>query len=109
MKNFTAQSLLSKLRNKVSLTKDELVWFARGLSNGAITDAQAGAFAMSVALNSLGKQSRTHWTLAMRDSGKTLSWDVGAPVLDKHSTGGIGDCVSLVLAHFLHQSVFVFQ
>jgi thymidine phosphorylase len=102
MKNFTAQSLLSKLRNKVSLTKDELVWFARGLANGTVTDAQAGAFAMSVALNSLGsQQSRTHWTLAMRDSGKTLSWDVGAPVLDKHSTGGIGDCVSLVLAPLL--------
>ena len=53
MKNFTAQALLSKVRNKTSLTRDELVWFARGLANGTVTDAQAGAFAMSVALNSL--------------------------------------------------------
>ena len=64
MKNFTAQALLLKVRNKASLTKDELVWFARVLANGTVTDAQAGAFAMSVALNGLGsQQSRTYWTL----------------------------------------------
>jgi|TARA_Y100000991_G_scaffold137646_1_gene103805 thymidine phosphorylase len=57
---------------------------------------------MAVALNGLGsQQARTDWTLAMRDSGKILSWEVGSPVLDKHSTGGIGDCVSLILAPLL--------
>jgi len=79
-----------------------MVWFAKGLSDGKVTDAQAGAFSMAVALNGLGSQkARTDWTLAMRDSGKILSWEVGLPVLDKHSTGGIGDCVSLILAPLL--------
>ena len=102
MKNFNAQAILAKVRNKSSLSRDEMVWFANGLSDGKVTDAQAGAFSMAVALNGLGsQQARTDWTLAMRDSGKILSWEVGSPVLDKHSTGGIGDCVSLILAPLL--------
>ena len=102
MKNFNAQAILAKVRNKSSLSRDEMVWFAKGLSDGNVTDAQAGAFSMAVALNGLGsQQARTDWTLAMRDSGKILSWEVGSPVLDKHSTGGIGDCVSLILAPLL--------
>ena len=102
MKNFNAQAILAKVRNKSSLSRDEMVWFATGLSDGKVTDAQAGAFSMAVALNGLGsQQARTDWTLAMRDSGKILSWEVGSPVLDKHSTGGIGDCVSLILAPLL--------
>ena len=102
MKNFNAQAILAKVRNKSSLSRDEMVWFAKGLSDGKVTDAQAGAFSMGVALNGLGsQQARTDWTLAMRDSGKILSWEVGSPVLDKHSTGGIGDCVSLILAPLL--------
>ena len=102
MKNFNAQAILAKVRNKSSLSRDEMVWFAKGLSDGKVTDAQAGAFSMAVALNGLGsQQSRTDWTLAMRDSGKILAWEVGSPVLDKHSTGGIGDCVSLILAPLL--------
>ena len=102
MKNFNAQAILAKVRNKSPLSSDEMVWFAKGLSDGKVTDAQAGAFSMAVALNGLGsQQARTDWTLAMRDSGKILSWEVGSPVLDKHSTGGIGDCVSLILAPLL--------
>ena len=102
MKNFNAQAILAKVRSKSSLSRDEMVWFAKGLSDGKVTDAQAGAFSMAVALNGLGsQQARTDWTLAMRDSGKILSWKVGSPVLDKHSTGGIGDCVSLILAPLL--------
>ena len=102
MKNFNAQAILAKVRNKSSLSRDEMVWFAKGLSDRKITDAQAGAFSMAVALNGLGsQQARTDWTLAMRDSGNILSWEVESPVLDKHSTGGIGDCVSLILAPLL--------
>jgi len=102
MKDFNTQAILAKVRNNSSLSRDEMIWFAKGLSDGKVTDAQAGAFSMAVALNGLGsQQARTDWTLAMRDSGKTLSWEVGLPVLDKHSTGGIGDCVSLILAPLL--------
>ena len=56
---------------------------------------------MAVCLKGLNVRGRKDLTLAMRDSGKTLSWDVDGPVLDKHSTGGLGDCVSLILAPLL--------
>ncbi len=72
--------------------------FAIGLSTGAVSDAQAGAFAMAVCLNGLGEEGRVALTTGMRDSGDVLAWDLPGPVLDKHSTGGVGDCVSLILA-----------
>ena len=56
---------------------------------------------MAVCLKGLNVRGRKDLTLAMRDSGTTLSWNLDGPVLDKHSTGGLGDCVSLVLAPLL--------
>jgi thymidine phosphorylase len=79
-------------------TGEELAWFAQGLATGKVSDAQAGAFAMAVCLRGLGEVGRVALTRAMRDSGTVLHWDMPGPVLDKHSTGGIGDCVSLLLA-----------
>ena len=55
-------------------------------------------FAMAVLLKGLGDEGRVALTRAMRDSGDVLTWDLPGPVIDKHSTGGIGDCVSLLLA-----------
>lgn len=72
--------------------------FVKGLADGEVTDAQAGAFAMAVLLKALAPESRRALTLSMRDSGQILRWSTDRPVLDKHSTGGIGDCISLVLA-----------
>ena len=74
---------------------------AQGLANGSISDAQAGAFAMAVLLKGIGTPGRVALTRAMRDSGHVLHWDLPGPVVDKHSTGGIGDAVSLVLAPLL--------
>ena len=93
-----ARAIIAKLRMGEVPTAEELAWFAVGLSDQSVSDAQAGAFAMAVCLNGLGAQARSDLTVAMRDSGDCLSWDLPGPVLDKHSTGGIGDCVSLVLA-----------
>ncbi len=93
-----ARSIIAKLRDRVPVSQGELAWFATGLADGQVSDAQAGAFAMAVVLNGLDEAGRTALTLAMRDSGETLAWDVPGPVLDKHSSGGIGDCVSLILA-----------
>jgi thymidine phosphorylase len=92
-----ARSILAKRRLGKRLAADEIRWFAEGLASGAVDDAQAGAFAMSVCLNKLTEAERVALTLAMRDSGDVLHWDLPGPVLDKHSTGGIGDCVSLLL------------
>ncbi|MEP4553656.1 MAG: thymidine phosphorylase [Tateyamaria sp.] len=93
-----ARAIISKLSKRQTPARDELNWFARGLGDGTVTDAQAGAFAMAVCLSGMGDVGRVALTMAMRDSGSVLTWDLPGPVLDKHSTGGVGDCVSLVLA-----------
>ena len=96
-----ARQIIRKLRERGEPTQAELSWFARGLANGAVSDAQAGAFAMAACLNGLSEEGRVALTLAMRDSGDVLSWDLPGAVIDKHSTGGIGDCTSLLLAPML--------
>lgn len=93
-----ARAIITTLRRGESVEADALAWFAKGLADYTVSDAQAGAFAMAVCLQGLGQGGRAALTIAMRDSGSTLKWDLGGPVLDKHSTGGVGDCVSLVLA-----------
>lgn len=93
-----ARTVIRKLRERRIPSQEELSWFGQGLASGAVSDAQAGAFAMAACLNGLGDEGRVALTLAMRDSGDVLEWDLPGPVLDKHSTGGVGDCVSLILA-----------
>ena len=93
-----ARDIIAKLRARQSPAREELGWFAHGIADGSVSDAQAGAFAMAVCLNGLSDVGRVAFTMAMRDSGRVLNWGSDKPVLDKHSTGGVGDCVSLVLA-----------
>lgn len=93
-----ARAVIVAIRDQKPIAADALGWFAQGLANGSVSDAQAGAFAMAVLLNGLGEQGRVALTTAMRDSGDVMKWDLDRPVLDKHSTGGVGDCASLVLA-----------
>lgn len=93
-----ARTVLSALRTGRTPEPDAIRWFAAGLASGAVSDAQAGAFAMGVCLRGLGEAGRVALTEAMRDSGAVLDWDLPGPVVDKHSSGGIGDCVSLLLA-----------
>jgi len=94
----SARRIIAALRDGHAPDRAALQWFAQGLADGTVSDAQAGAFAMAALLNGLGDDGRVALTLAMRDSGTTLRWALNGPVIDKHSTGGIGDCVSLVLA-----------
>ena len=93
-----ARAIITTLRDGGHPSAADLQWFAQGLASGAVSDAQAGAFAMAVLLKGLGDEGRVALTRAMSDSGHVLQWDMPGPVLDKHSTGGIGDCVSLLLA-----------
>jgi thymidine phosphorylase len=93
-----ARRIIAHLRDGQTPSQAELQWFARGLADATVSDAQTGAFAMAALLNGLGDDGRVALTLAMRDSGDVLNWQLDKPVLDKHSTGGVGDCVSLVLA-----------
>ncbi|KEJ88102.1 thymidine phosphorylase [Sulfitobacter donghicola] len=94
----SARDILAKLRHDQALSVDELTWVAGALADQTLSDAQAGAFAMGVCRNGLDQAGRVALTRAMCASGQMLQWDLDKPVLDKHSTGGVGDCVSLVLA-----------
>nr|WP_298435002.1 thymidine phosphorylase [uncultured Jannaschia sp.] len=86
------------MRRDVAPGPEALVAFAAGLADGSVSDAQAGAFAMGICRTPLTPEGRAALTRAMRDGGETLQWDLDGPVVDKHSTGGVGDCVSLILA-----------
>ena len=92
------RAFLAALRDDGEIKPKAFTNFANGLADSSVSDAQAGAFAMVALLKGLSREQRVALTLAMRDSGDVLSWQLDRPVLDKHSTGGIGDCVSLLLA-----------
>ena len=96
-----ARTIITKIKKKEMPSKEELTWFSNGLAKNIVSDAQAAAFAMAVTLNGLDKETLVTFTSAMRDSGNILRWKTDKPILDKHSTGGVGDCVSLVLAPLL--------
>jgi thymidine phosphorylase len=94
-----AKELLRDKRDGKTLTPDELRWIASGIGDGTLSDAQCAAFAMAVFFRGLDAEELPAFTLGMRDSGTVLDWsDIDKPVLDKHSTGGVGDKVSLLLA-----------
>ncbi|MAC80130.1 MAG: thymidine phosphorylase [Rhodobacteraceae bacterium] len=93
-----ARRILADLRHGISPEPQALIRFIEGLTDGAVSDALVGAFAMGVCTTGLSPQGRTALTMAMRDSGHVLKWDLDGPVVDKHSTGGVGDCVSFVVA-----------
>ena len=93
-----ARQVLSTLRRGESLSPDQARWFARALGDGTVSEAQAGAFAMGVCRSPLSREARVALTEGMRDSGDVLRWSLPGPTVDKHSTGGIGDAVSLTLA-----------
>lgn len=93
-----ARSIIAKIRKGQDPKLEELAWFTNGLATREVSDAQAGAFAMAVCLNGLSDEGRVALTVGMRDSGDVLKWDLPGPLLDKHSTGGVGDPVSLILA-----------
>ena len=96
-----AETIRAK-RDGAALSGEQIADFARGLAQGANghwSDSQAAALAMAIFLKGMGRDECVALTRAMRDSGEVLRWpDANGPVLDKHSTGGVGDKVSLALA-----------
>jgi thymidine phosphorylase len=95
--SFIPQELIRRKRDGGTLTGDELAFIVDGIKTGDLSDGQVAAFAMAVFFRDLGPDERVALTRAMTHSGTVLEWDDG-PVLDKHSTGGVGDKVSLMLA-----------
>ncbi|WP_460448143.1 thymidine phosphorylase [Alsobacter sp. SYSU BS001988] len=93
------QEIIRRKRDGAELTAEEIAFVIRGLTSGAVTEGQAAAFAMAVFFQGMTMDERVALTRAMVDSGVTMVWpDLPGPVLDKHSTGGVGDNVSLMLA-----------
>ncbi len=92
------QEIIAKKRDGKVLSDAEISFIAKGLADEDVSNAQAGAFAMAVYFQKMTMEERISLTKAMRDSGDVLQWDLPGPVLDKHSTGGVGDNVSLMLA-----------
>ncbi|WP_349363400.1 MAG: thymidine phosphorylase [Roseitalea porphyridii] len=93
------QEIIRAKRDGRALTPDQVAEFIAGVTDGAVTDAQIAALAMAIFFNGMDRDETVALTLAMRDSGDVLDWsDIDRPVADKHSTGGVGDNVSLMLA-----------
>ena len=92
------QEIIRAKRDGRALSDVEIGTFVRGLTDGSVTEGQVAAFAMAVYFRGMTIPERVALTRAMTASGTVLSWDLPGPVVDKHSTGGVGDTVSLMLA-----------
>ena len=98
------QEIIRKKRNKQTLTKDEVTLFVKGLTDSSFSDSQIAAMSMAILLNGMSENETVWMTKAMTHSGDVLHWEkiVNSDlVCDKHSTGGVGDKVSLILAPIL--------
>lgn len=97
---FLPQEIIRKKRNGEALSTQEIQFFVQGITNGSIGEGQIAALAMAVYFHDMTMDERVALTCAMRDSGMVLDWaplNLGGPIVDKHSTGGVGDVVSLML------------
>jgi len=96
---FLAQELIRRKRDGGELSGEEITWLSQGIGDGSVSEGQIAAFAMAVFFQGMTIEERVALTLGMRDSGEVLTWDdlnLSGPIVDKHSTGGVGDCVSLL-------------
>lgn len=97
---FLAQEIIRKKRDGEALTEEEIRFFINGVRDNSVSEGQIAALAMTIFFHDMSIDERVALTLAMRDSGHTLDWsgcNLHGPVVDKHSTGGVGDVTSLML------------
>jgi thymidine phosphorylase len=95
------QEIIRTKRDGKALTPDEIAFIVRGISDDSLSEGQVAAFAMTVFFRGMSLEERVALTLGLARSGITLDWrdlDLPGPVIDKHSSGGVGDKVSLMLA-----------
>jgi len=91
------QEIIAKKRDKKELTKEDIAFFIQGYTKGTITDYQAAALVMAIYINGMTGEETTNLTMEMAHSGDVLDLSRFGTVVDKHSTGGIGDKVTLIL------------
>ncbi|MFH0286320.1 thymidine phosphorylase [Vibrio owensii] len=97
---YLPQEIIRKKRDGEVLTADEINFFIQGVANNSVSEGQIAAFAMTIFFNEMTMPERIALTCAMRDSGMVIDWshmNFGGPIVDKHSTGGVGDVTSLML------------
>ena len=97
---FLPQEIIRKKRDGQTLSDADIAAFVRGVADDVVSEGQIGAFTMAAFLNGMSRGEAVALTVAMRDSGRVLDWkalNLPGPVIDKHSTGGVGDVVSLML------------
>ncbi|MGR5131286.1 thymidine phosphorylase [Vibrio alfacsensis] len=97
---YLPQEIIRKKRDGEVLTADEINFFIQGVANNSVSEGQIAAFAMAIFFNEMTMPERIALTCAMRDSGMVIDWNhmnFGGPIVDKHSTGGVGDVTSLML------------
>ena len=95
------QEIIRKKRDGRKLSAEEIAFIVRGIHDGTLSEGQVAAFAMAVFFRGMTTSERAAFTLGLSGSGIRLDWsDLGlpGPVIDKHSSGGVGDKVSLMLA-----------
>lgn len=98
---FNPVHVIAKKRDGHALTLDEITAFVSGFTSGTIPDYQMSALAMAIYLRGMNADETAALTEQMLASGTQLTWQSGHPIVDKHSTGGVGDKVSLLLAPLL--------
>lgn len=94
------QEIIKAKRDGKTLSPEQIAFFVQGITSGGVTEGQIAAFAMAVYFNGMVMPERVALTEAMMNSGNVLQWDhlnLDGPIVDKHSTGGVSDSVSLML------------
>lgn len=91
-------NIIEKKKNKLALSKEEIEFFVKEYTNGSIPDYQMSALLMSIVLNGMNNEEVVNLTLAMANSGERMNLDIFENTVDKHSTGGVGDKTTLIVA-----------
>lgn len=107
---FLAQEIIRKKRDGHALSDEEIRFFINGIRDNTISEGQIAALAMTIFFHDMTMPERVSLTMAMRDSGTVLDWKslhLNGPIVDKHSTGGVGDVTSLMLGPMVAASVIL--
>jgi thymidine phosphorylase len=96
---FSAAEVIAAKRDHHALTDPQIDWIIDAYTRGAVADEQMSALLMAIFLNGMDLREISRWTDAMINSGERMNWSsLSRPTVDKHSTGGVGDKITLPLA-----------
>ena len=95
---FAAVEIIAAKRDRHELSEAQINWIVDAYTRGVVADEQMSALLMAILLNGMGAREISQWTNAMINSGERMNWSMlNRPTVDKHSTGGVGDKITLPL------------